>query len=591
MSIIEEIKQKTDILELVGHYVQLTKSGRTYRAPCPFHSETKPSFFVYPEQQTWHCFGACNTGGDVFSFIMKKEGLEFGDALRYLAEKTGVALPSQAKAEAEDRARDRIYQINQSAASYYQNLLLNSPAAEPIRAYVATRGLNAKSLSDFQIGYSPQAWDQLKRYLLAQGFSEEEMLSAGLLIRDEKKGSTHDRFRHHLMFPIADDRGRVTGFGARALDDSSPKYINSPQTRLFDKSGTLYGLHLAKTAIREKNLAVLVEGYVDVIIAHQYGFHNVVAPMGVAIGDKQINILKKLTRNVALALDPDAAGEEAAMRCVAYENSLDTEVKVICLPAGRDPDEVIKEKAADWEEAVERAVPVVKFSIKAITSRLDLKTTAGKTEAMNKVLPIIAGTKAGPRQQDYLTALSLAIGLDTKKLESALGRFTPDRKARENKAESIAKATRVVASSPVEEYALAILLQNPELREGPLDVALEYFENSENRDLLQKWLSCAEGQDLKGLLDPALQQHYQNLCSRALPSDQIEERLADCSLQLRERYLRALQRRNAEILALEAESGTQDSVLARLQEQGTEISKELAKIFALKAKAHGEMKK
>ncbi len=254
MGVIDEIKQKIDIVEVIGQYVQLTKSGRTFRAPCPFHSEKKPSFFVYPEQQTWHCFGACNTGGDVFSFIMKKEGLDFGDALRLLAEKTGVALPSRAKSEAEDKARDKILQINQAAAQYFHNLLLSSQAAENARHYLKGRGLNDKSITDFQLGYSLPGWESLKQYLLEKGFTESELFEAGLIIKSEETGKTHDRFRDHIMFPIMDERGRVTGFGARVLDPASegPKYINSPQTRVFDKSGSLYGIHLAKSAIRQK---------------------------------------------------------------------------------------------------------------------------------------------------------------------------------------------------------------------------------------------------------------------------------------------------------------------------------------------------
>ena len=282
--------------------------------------------------------------------------------------------------------------------------------------------------------------------MLEKGFSEADLLDAGLLIKSEDKGRTHDRFRDHLMFPITDDRGRVTGFGARVLDPASegPKYINSPQTRIFDKSGSLYGIHLAKTAIRQQNLAVLVEGYMDVIMAHQYGFANVIAPMGVAITERQINQIKKLTRNIALALDPDAAGEEAAMRCIGYENALDTEVKVITLPAGQDPDEVIKEDSQNWQSAVEKAVPVIEYTINVITSKLDLKTSQGKTEAVNKILPIIAEVHAGPRQFQYLTKLSLAVGIEEKKLEAALSRYQIDRRARETRPQALQKATRTI---------------------------------------------------------------------------------------------------------------------------------------------------
>jgi len=592
MGVIDEIKQKTDIVEIVGQYVQLTRSGRTYRAPCPFHSEKKPSFFVYPEQQTWHCFGACNTGGDIFSFIMKKEGLEFGDALRLLAEKTGVVIPSQAKSEAEDKARDKILQINQAAAQYFHNLFLNSQAAEKARHYLEGRGLNEKSIADFQLGYSLPGWESLKQYLLEKEFSEKDLLEAGLVIQAEGKDRVYDRFRNQIMFPIMDDRGRVTGFGARVLDPSfeGPKYINSPQTRIFDKSGTLYGLHLAKSAIRQQNLAVMVEGYMDVIIAHQHGFTNVIAPMGVAITEKQINQIKKLSHNVVLALDPDSAGEEAVMRCVSYENVLDAEVRVIALPDNKDPDEVIKGDAGQWQSLVEKAVPLIEYTINVITAKLGLRTMQEKTEVVNKILPVIAGVKAGTRQYQYLTKLSLAVGIEDKKLEAALGRYKVDRKATETRTQAIQKATRSIRSSPVEEYALAILLKHPEIREKPLKILIEYFENSENRAIFEEWQNSTDPLTIKESLDPAIHEHFDSLLTRNLPGEEIEERYADCVLRLRERYLRNLKRKQEEALALEAESGDRAAVLAKLEQLGTAIDEELVKIFNLKAKPCGEEK-
>ncbi len=590
MSVIDEVKQKVDIVEVIGQYVQLTKSGRTMRAPCPFHSEKKPSFFVYPDQQTWHCFGACNTGGDVFSFIMKKEGIDFGDALRLLAEKTGVTVPSQAKTEAEDKARDKILQVNQAAAQYYHNLLLSAQAAEKARHYLEGRGLSDKSITDFQLGYSLPGWESLKQYLLDKGYTESDQLEAGLIIRSEDKGKTHDRFRDHIMFPIMDDRGRVTGFGARILESSyeGPKYINSPQTRVFDKSGSLYGIHLAKSSIRQQDLAVMVEGYMDVIIAHQYGFANVIAPMGVAITERQINQIKKLTRNIALALDPDTAGEDAAVRCVNYENVLDAEVKVISLPAGKDPDEVIKEDIQQWQTAVDKAVPVIEYTIKIVAAKLDLKTTQGKTEVVSRILPIVADVKPGTRQYQYLTKLSLAVGIDDKRLEAALGRFKADRKAKETRPQAIQKATRTISTNPVEEYILTILLQHPEIRAKSQDLSGDYFENSENRAIFELWQQSGESVIITGLMDEALIEHFNSLLNRHLPGEDIGERFNECKLRLRERYLRNLKRKQEDALALEAESGDRAAVLAKLQEQGTSINEELAKVFALRAKSHGE---
>ena len=255
MSVVDEIKQRVDIVDVVGQYVKLTKSGRTMRGLCPFHSEKHPSFFVYPEQQSWHCFGACNTGGDVFSFVMKKDDIDFGEALRILAQRAGVALDK--KSEPKTKENDRLYQANEEAAQFFHDSLLHSPDGEKARSYVASRGISLKTAADFQLGYSPNKWEALKQHLLDKGYTEAELSAAGLVVESEE-GGTHDRFRHRLIFPICDIRGRVTGFGARALDDSLPKYTNSPQTPIFDKSGSLYGLNLAKQAVRKQNMAVIV---------------------------------------------------------------------------------------------------------------------------------------------------------------------------------------------------------------------------------------------------------------------------------------------------------------------------------------------
>jgi DNA primase len=582
LSVVEDIKQKLDIVEVIGQYVQLNKSGRMFRAPCPFHNEKRPSFFVYPEQQSWHCFGACNTGGDLFSFVMKKEGIDFGEALRLLADKAGVVVPTHANSQAEDSARDKVYQSNQAAAQYFSNLLLNSPAAEKARNYIERRGVSPKSVADFQLGYSPNSWEGLKQYLTEKGYTESELMTAGLIVKSDA-GKVHDRFHNQLMFPIQDDRGRIAGFGARVLDESLPKYINSPQTPVFDKSGSLYGIHLARPAIRKENLAVLVEGYMDVIFAHQYGFQNVVAPMGTAITERQINQIKKLTRHIALALDPDAAGEEAALRCVGYENALDAEVKVITLPTGKDPDEVIKEDAGNWVKAVEKAVPVIEYSINSITAKLDVTKTADKTQAINKILPIIAEVKAGPRQYDYLTKLSLKVGISDRRLEEAMGEYRAVRKAREPRDQVMQKVTRNIGSNPIEEYCLSLLLQHPELKANAGGLEPDYFESSENNYIY----SCLRNnQELeKEKLDPAVLEHFEALSKRNIPPDRLEEKLAEIIARLKEKYLRNLEIKRKEKFAVEKSGGTADDI----QEHDLDVCPQLKDIFNLRGKTPKEV--
>jgi DNA primase len=586
MSIIEEIKQKSDIVEVIGQYVQLKKSGSKLKALCPFHTETSPSFFVYPDQQTWRCFGACNTGGDVFSFLMKKENVDFKGAMQILAERAGVQIPSKTSSPFEDQQRDILFEINHSAAQYFHNLLVNNPSADPARKYLQKRGVNDKSASDFLLGYSLQSWDALKNYLNERGFEDKDILSAGLLVESEKTSRKHDRFRHKIIFPIMDDKARVTGFGSRVLDDSTPKYINSPQTRIFDKSGSLYGIHLAKNAIRKADTAILVEGYMDVIISHQFGYSNVISPMGVAVTERQINQIKRLSRNVILALDPDSAGEEASLRCISYENTLDSEVKVITLPDGKDPDEVLLEDKTIWEQALEKAVPVIEYAIKYITGKLDMRKSSDKTEAINKILPILSEVKAAHRQYDYLTKLAMAVKIDEKVLEASLKRYQFDSKSKFLRPSAIQKATRIIRSNPLEEYLLSLLIQHPELKIDS-NIQSDYFESSENKELFEYVKNNNAGNISENDIDTALKELYDQLAEKKLPATDVEKCYADCIMNLRRSYLLKLQKRHTELLSYIAETGEKNADLQKLEDLGLAISEELNKLEKLKSKLHG----
>jgi len=579
MSVIDEVKQRTDIVEVVSQYASLTKAGRTFRALCPFHSEKHPSFFVYPEQQSWHCFGACNTGGDVFSFIMKKEGIDFGEALRLLAQRAGVTISSRFEQDAGKDKRERLYQVNEATAQYFHNLLINSPAGEKAREYLANRGLSPETIIDFQLGFSPNSWKALKQYLIERGYSESELLTAGLVIEADT-GETHDRFRNKLMFPIFDIKGRITGFGARVLDDSLPKYLNSPQTPTFDKSGSLYGINLATAAIRQQNLAIIVEGYMDVITAHQNGFNNVVASMGTSVTEKQVSTLKRLTKNMALALDADTAGEEAMLRGVGYENTLDAEVRVIILPRGKDPDDVIKEDATMWQCLLEEALPVVDYTFNMVTSELDLTTAKDKTLAVGKLLPIIAEIKDTVRQAHYLQKLARLVKVSERSIEAALSRVKTSQgrpKAKES------HPPHPLLSNRLEEYCLALLLQHPELKQSDQASSPEYFQDTENREIFIAWQQVDDPPSLKEKLDPAIWEYLDSLITKNLPANQIEQKYASCVLRLREKFLRDLEAKRGEILALAAEAGGIAAELAKLQEQGIEVSAQLGEVFTQKS--------
>ena len=590
MSAIDEVKQRTDIVDVISQYTTLTKAGRTFRALCPFHSEKHPSFFVYPEQQSWHCFGACNTGGDVFSFVMKKQDLDFGETLRLLAQRAGVTLPSRYEPDVRKDERERLYQVNEAAVQYFHNLLLNSQAGEKARNYLTDRSISSKTITDFQLGFSLNSWEALKQYLMERGYTESEMLEAGLLVETEE-GKTHDRFRNRLMFPINDSRGRVIGFGARALDDSLPKYLNSPQTPVFDKSSSLYGINLATPAIRQQNLAVIVEGYTDVITAHQNSFTNVVATMGTSVTEKQISSLKRYSKNIILALDADTAGEEAMLRCVDYENRLDAEVKVIILPKDKDPDDVIKEDARTWQVLLEDALPVIDYTFNMVTRELDLTTARDKTLASGRLLPIIAEIKDETRRDHYLTKLARLSGASYRSMEAALSRIKSDRRAREPKAAAVTHAVQPLRSSPLEEYCLTLLLQHPELKKRSEGLLAEYFENSENREICITWQEADDLPSLKDKLDIAIWEHLDALVNKNIPTNQIQQKYTDCILNLRKKFLQNLEAKRVEALTLAAEVGGTGADLAKLEEEGIEPSIQLREVFAQKARRGQEQRR
>ncbi|MFC2048453.1 DNA primase [Chloroflexota bacterium] len=579
MSTIDEVKQRTDIVEVISQYTTLTKAGRTFRALCPFHSEKHPSFFVYPEQQSWHCFGACNTGGDIFSFVMKKQDIDFGEALRLLAQRAGVIIPSKFEPDAKKDERERLYQANEAAAQYFHNLLINSQAGEKVRNYLTNRSISPKTITDFQLGYSLDNWEALKQYLLERGYIENELLEAGLILASED-GKTHDRFRNRLMFPIIDSRGHTIGFGARVLDDLLPKYINSPQTPIFDKSNNLYGINLAAPAIRQQNLAVIVEGYMDVITAHQNGFTNVVAAMGTSVTEKQVSALKRLTKNMTLALDADAAGEEATLRSIDYENTLDIEVKFAILPKGKDPDDIIRDDTQAWQDMVYNALLVVDYTF-----------TRDESLAIDRLLPIIARIKDDLRRDRYVTKLAKLSGHAYDKLESAIQKYLARQKVKEPNQESVTHTPQPLLSSPLEEYCLALLLQHPELKNRDESLLPEYFENSENREIFIAWQQADDLPSLKDKLDTAIWEHLDTLINKTILATQIEERYNKYVLRLNEEHLRGLERKREAVFTLEAESGGTGADLAKLEEEGIETAIQLGKVFTQKARRGHEQRR
>jgi len=589
MSVSSEVKQRTDIVEIISDYVPLQKAGRNFKASCPFHSEKHPSFFVFPEQQTWHCFGACGIGGDVFSFIMKKEGVDFGQALRLLAPRAGVTLSSpEVSGGAEDKKKERLFQINEAAAEYFHYLLLNTKAGEAARNYLNKRKIAPETIRRFRLGFSPNSWDALKKFLMSKGYEEQELIEAGLIIEKEV-GNSYDRFRNRLAFPICDVQSQVIGFGARALDESLPKYINSSQTPIFDKSSSLYGIDKAKSAIRQKNLVIIVEGYMDVLTAHQHGWQNIVASMGTSITERQVAIAKRLTKNIALALDADAAGEEATLRSAEVSaRSLDkAEVKAILMPQGKDPDEVIGENSALWQNLVEKALPVLDFAFKTVISKVDLNKAKDKSSAVQKLLPLVYGIKDPVQQSHYVRKLAHVLKVTESAIIAALRKSQAEqRRPRLTKAIEQPRFTHQLVSSPIEEYCLALLLQYPELRQVAQELSAKHFESTENCEIFTKWQCSQNISELREKLDANLLEHLNYLMSKPILDKNGREQYAlnDCILSLQERLSKRLEAGRELILNFTREKEGVNAELVKLDEQGIESSEQLKEVFIKRGK-------
>ncbi len=560
MSVVDDIKTRLDIVDVVSDHVTLKKAGRNYKAPCPFHTEKTPSFVVNPERQSWWCFGACATGGDIFNFVMRKDGVEFGEALRRLADKAGVEVTQRPK-EQVDR-EESLFRVNQEAARFY-NEMLKSPEGRAALKYLHDRGIDDKAIDDFQLGYSPKGRDRLRIHLSSLGADMGHATQAWLL-RSSDEGEVRDFFFGRLMVPILDRRGRVAGFGGRSLDGSNPKYINTAATPIFDKQATLYGLDKAATSIREQETAVIVEGYMDVITAHQHGYKNVVASMGTALTERQVYLVRSLTKTVVLALDPDTAGQEATLRSLEaswrtmerrqFGQRQQVALRIATLPEGRDPDDLIRQSSEEWESIVKSAVPYMDFLIPALVRRHDVSTSQGKAQAAEALVPVIISMGNAFEQDRYFGKLAGALSVTREALQASIGKLRPAGRGRPPaRAANTPPRTSIspLATSdhePLEEYVLAMLIQRPDLKEGIGIRVPEEFRRTENREVFTRWLVCNTIEELQQQLDATLFDHLAYLIEKDLtPADQksAETAIKQALTRLERRYL---QDQQAEIL-------------------------------------------
>ncbi len=388
--LLEEIRNRCDIVDIISEYVPLKPAGKGFKALCPFHEEKTPSFMISTEKQLFHCFG-CGEGGNVFNFVMKFEKVDFFESVKMLAKKAGVILPADEKKEnLLYRQKERMYKLNSLTANYFREYLFRAPRGKKIINYLKKRGINDKTVEKYRLGYAPDKWDVLTNFLKKKGYSYEELIKAGLIKKSKIEGKYIDYFRDRIIFPIFNVQGKIIGFGGRVLDDSLPKYINSPETLIYNKGSNLYSLNFAKEDIRKKNRVIVVEGYTDILIVQQYGFNNGVASLGTALTTKQIELIKRFTDTVIIAYDADSAGNMATLRSLDLLIKAGLEIKVIALPQGNDPaDFLIKKGNKAFQSLIDSSLSLMNYKLKLLYARHSINTIEGKVKIIKEILPTL----------------------------------------------------------------------------------------------------------------------------------------------------------------------------------------------------------
>jgi DNA primase len=489
MSIVDEIKARIDIVDLVSEAgVKLRHAGKNYTGFCPFHDNKKtPAFVVWPESGTWRCFGQCNEGGDIFKFVMKRDNLEFKEALNTLAARAGVVIPAFTRETSQQKeAYENLRKLLEDALIFYaSHLRANANILNYLRD---KRGLTDGSIETFGLGYAPRSWDSALVHFTQRGYTEHDLLEAGLL-SERESGGYYDRFRHRIMIPIRDENGKMAGFGARIVDPNDiPKFLNSPETPVFTKGHLLYGLDRARKPIRAADQAVIVEGYLDVIALHQAGYENVVSPMGTALTENQLRLLKKFTRRIVLALDPDTAGQKAILRgldaaraamdregefgfdargLLRNEARLQADLRVASMPDDLDPDEIVARDKDEWARLIENAKPIVTHVMETLAAGQNVNDPKVKSQIAAQITPLIEDLPNPLERDTYRQQLARMLRVDESALTAAQvqgPRVRRERQLPQKQVVSPEKATVTVSSSKmVEAYVIGVLFKRPEL--------------------------------------------------------------------------------------------------------------------------------
>lgn len=560
MSAVDEIKRRLDPVAYIGRSVTLQKAGRNFRGLCPFHAEKTPSFYVFPDRGTWRCFGACSEGGDIFTFVMKRDNCTFREALEELAREAGVSLAEESPQRRS--RREHLARVVSAAVAFYESQL-NDPEASDVRQYLqSTRGLTPETVAAWHLGWAPADWRALRDHLAARGYSDDDMIAAGLLVVPEN-GPPYDRFRERVIIPIADEHGVFVGLAGRSLRGEEPKYLNSPQTEIFDKGRMLFGIHHAQ-GLRVAGVAVVVEGYFDVIGPWQAGFRNIVATMGTSLTTEHAKTLRRWARRIVLALDPDAAGAAAAERAgnvfaavgatrgaESLAAASGVEIFVAQLPEGVDPDEVARRDPEHWRRLIDEAKPYPEFVLQRVIGSERPRTPAEIRETIERVVPVLLAVRNPLDRGVYVQRLAHAFGVSEPAIWDRL------RQVRRSTARVRPRSEHTGPERPTrEDIFLAVLLRYPTLRDSARHVPETLFSDSLNRELFIAWRDARDWSN-----DKLLQRRAEELSQVRLPdalSSSQARRAATETLQrlLRERQSERLAAATAELAELEAKVGS-----------------------------------
>ena len=600
------LKDSLDIIEVASRYLpDLKSAGRTYKSNCPFHEERTPSFVIFPETQSWRCFGACVEGGDVISFVMKIEKIDFQHAIKLLADSVGIEVPRYNN----DNANVELYNINESAYNFFHNFLLSENGLAARNYMINNRGVDHDTIMKFGLGLSPSDNRQLPRYLENLGFSNKQISESGLVfIRED--GIPKDIFAGRLVFPIIDSNGKVLGFGGRTLNDNGPKYINSSKTKIFDKSSSLYGINLAKEGIADSGKVVLVEGYMDVLTAHQYGYDNVVACMGTALTESQVRYISVLSKQCVLALDADIAGSEATFRSIEnswkafervfvvkknnvslYKTTNKIDLRIAQFNSGKDPDEIIRTDKVSWEDHIDNSKPLLAYLIENAPRRWNILSNEGKQSATENIAPLILSLENDYDREHYYSLFANTLNEEINVVKSAV--ISANKKNNLNNMPSFNQKINYGTiekndnSYLLEEHTLSMVIKWPYLFSLAENVDGSWFSIWENRQVFDILLKYNGSQEMiienRTQLPGDVLSRIEDLGNIDLPNktkSNREKAVKQCVLKLQERYLRGMKKEEASLWSNNSDLNNVPSEdLSHLQEKAIIVNDMLSDVF------------